>query len=105
MTIAQALAALTTYPVPANTIEAIAIERALTITDPFDATVAESKGYKLSQADVFMFLYGAPDLQDQDIRISLKDRETFRKRANAIYADYGDPKFSGRKYGFIGEKF
>ena len=103
MTILEALTALNTYPIPTNTIEKICIERALTSSDTFDIAVSQLDSFKLATADVYLFLYGAPDLREQEISIGIEERDNFLYLANLIYGEFEDPKYSGFNYGFVGE--
>jgi hypothetical protein len=105
MTIAQALATISTYPIPALTIEVTGLERGLTVSATADGAVLLSKEYKLAKADLYLYLYGAPDLKEQDSAVTQADRAVYLRLANAIYAEYGDAKLSSRKVGFVGENF
>ena len=105
MNIGAALISATNYPIPANQIEKIAIGRGLTIGDTYNGTVAESEAYQLAEADVFLFMYSAVDIGEQEIRMSVGDREDFLNKANMIYGLYDDPKFTGVRYGFIGDTY
>ena len=103
MIISEALKSSSIYPVPAKQIEKICIERGLLISDTFDATVAVSESFKLAEADLYMFLFIAPSVGEQEISISMGDRENCRVKANLVYKEYDDPKFNGTNYGFVGE--
>lgn len=105
MTIAQALASISTYPIPALTIEVAGLERGLTLSATADGATLSGKEYKLAKADLYLYLYGVPDLKEQDSAVTQADRAVYLRLANGIYAEYKDPKFSGRKIGFVGENF
>jgi len=100
MTIYQALTSVTKYPIPSSFIERIGIDRGLTIADDYSGL---NQSIELATADVYMFLYGAPDLKEQEVSITQADRDNYLKMANQIYGKYDDPNFSGIRYGFIGE--
>ena len=100
MTIYQALASVTNYPIPALLIERVGVDRGLTITEDYTGL---NQSIELAMADVYMFLYGAPDLKEQEVSITQADRDNYLKMANQIYGKYDDPNFSGIRYGFIGE--
>jgi hypothetical protein len=105
MTIAESLFSLNSYPIPVNTVEKFCIDRELTSTDEYTKTIGDSEEYQLAMADVFLYLYTAPDLKEQQISINQADRNNYLNRANKIYGFYDDPKFSGIIYGLIGENF
>ena len=85
MTIAESLLSLNTYPIPANTIEKYCIERGLVTTDDFTLVVSQSDAYRLATADVYLWLYTAPDLKEQQISFNVEERENFLEMANSIY--------------------
>lgn len=105
MTIREALQSLTPYPIPVNNIDKICIDRALIAGTTYDLTISQSDDFKLATADVYMFMYGAPSITEQDISLSVVERSNFRDMANRIYGELNDPKYMGKKYGFIGENF
>lgn len=108
MTISQALISLNTFPIPDLFIDKVGIERGLVITDDYTLEIGQSKSFELATADVYMYLYTQlSSLKEQEVSFGqdAATKENFFSLANAIYAKYGDPKFSGINYGFIGENF
>lgn len=103
MTILEALQSATNYPVPVNAIERFCLDRALTSSTTFTAGISQSQGFQLALADVYFWMYGAPSISEQNISLSVVQRENYLNMANKIYGQYDDPKFSGSKYGFVGE--
>lgn len=105
MTISQTLASISTYPIPAASIEVIGTVRGLTVSGTADSAVLTSQAYELAKADLYMWLYTAPDLKELDSAVTQADRAAYLRAANVIYAKYGDPANSSRKVGFVGENF
>lgn len=106
MLISESLKTINSYPIPDLTIEKVGIDRGLTITDEYTAAVAVTQSYELATADVYMWLYAAPNVKEQEISFSSDDRDKFFNLANLIYGKYGDAKYSGKgKFGFKGDKW
>ena len=103
MTISESLLSLSVYPIPANTIEKICVNRSLTSSDTYAGT---SQNYELAEADVYMFLYTSPDISEQEVSFSQSDRERFLNMANVIYGTYSDSKYSGKGvFGYKGDNW
>lgn len=105
MTIAESLLSISTYPIPDATVEKICIERGITHTADFLAATAGTEAYQLATADVYLFLYTAPNLKEQQVSFSYSERNDFLSIANTIYGRYDDDKFSAIRYGFQGESY
>lgn len=107
MTISQALISLNSYPIPDLFIEKVGIERGLIITDDYTLEISTTKEFELATADCYLWLSKQPSIVEQEVGINQLGsiKESFLDLANAIYAKYNDPKFSGRTYGFIGENW
>jgi hypothetical protein len=107
MTIAEALKATSQYPIPANTIEKICVDRGLTSTDNYTQAVGESDSYRLAQADVYFFLGTSFNIVEQEVGINaaIAIKKKLCDEADSIYDELGDPKFSGNTYGYIGEDY
>ena len=73
----------------------------------YTAEIAATPAYELATADVYMYLYGQPSITEQEVGINNTQaiKQGFLDAANRIYGKYGDPKFSGGTYGFIGDKW
>lgn len=106
-TIAQALRGLGKFPLDDSTLEVIAANRELTLTDNYTKTIGESQSYKLAKADVYMTWYRDPNIREQDIALTfdVETKEGLRNLADKIYLEFDDENFSGRKCGFIGENW
>ncbi len=105
MTIKQALQALVSYPVPALFIDKICLQRSLLPDSELDASAALSEKYELAEADLYMYMYTAPDLKEQEISISVKERRNYFHKAQIVYGKYDDEKHIGLEFGFIGENY
>lgn len=107
MTIQEALISISSYPIPVATIDKVAVNRGLDITNDYTATVSISREYRLCEADLYYWLYTAPNLTEQQIGINLdaNAKKGYLKKANDIYLEFDDPKFSGKRYGFIGDNW
>ena len=106
MTILEALKAVSTYPILANAIDVLALERGITGTSVEATTeILLSDAYRLTKADVYLWLYTSPDIREQEVSFTQAERDNFLYLANLIYADLEDPKFFGKKLGFAGENY
>jgi len=104
MTIAESLSCMTKINID-NLIEKICIDRGLDSTLDYDATYRISANYNLVLADLYYELYMMPDLKEQDLTITLPERQYYFKRAQEIYAKYEEDSFTGETYGYVGNKF
>lgn len=104
MTIADSLSCMTKINID-NIIEKICIDRNLDSTLEYDATYRVSIDYNLALADLYYQLYLMPDMKEQDITITLPERQYYFKRAQEIYSKYEESSFTGEIFGFVGSKF
>lgn len=107
MTISEALISLNSYPIPANSIGKILIDRALEGDTEYTVVISTSQAFALASADTFMWLHDAPSIVEQEVGINqaIAIKEDLMDRANQIYGKYGDDKFTGKTYGFVGENY
>lgn len=107
MTVKESIKAQTTYPIPDNTVELFCINRGLESSSDYSLLIGESEGYQLLLADCYHFLATNIDFSEQEVSISIpeKARQEMLSKANTIYGTYGDPKFNGDSFGFIGENW
>jgi len=107
MTLKESLKAANNYPIQDNTVEKFCIDRGLDGATTYTKLIGESVSYQLSLADCYHFLATNTNFSEQEVSIELpeKARQELLNSANAIYGLYGDPKFSGNTYGFIGENW
>lgn len=102
-TIVETLRSLNAYPMPMQTLVAIAEGRGLA---PYD-TAEDSAAYRLATADVYMWLSNAPDVSQggQSFSFSDEQRKHLRQRAQAIYGADDDTTTSKRTiYGYKGTR-
>lgn len=107
MTISQALISLNSFPIPALLIEKVGIERGLTVSEDYTLAIGESQSFKLATADVYFWLSTHADFSEQEVRFSQQEaiKKQFAKMANDIYLEFDDPKYSGVKYGYVGDEW
>ena len=107
MTILEALQSLNQYPISDNIVEKIGVERSLTTSLEYTATIFASSAFQLASADIYLYLAIAPNIVEQEVGITQAPtvRTQFRAMANAIYLEYSDDKYSGLSYGFKGENY
>ena len=107
MTIQEALQTLNVYPIPPSLVEKVCIDRGLVPNTIYSSIVAGSQSFELATADVFFWLGNAPDIVEQAVGINqaIAIKKQLKDEANKIYGNYGDSKFNGTRFGFIGESF
>ena len=105
MTILQSLQSINAYPVPIEAIDKVAINRGLTLTDEANATVLNSKAYRLAEADILLWLSQSPDISQggQSYSFSEAEKKNFERRANALYKAEGESVVGGGGYGYKGQ--
>lgn len=109
MTNREALTGITGYPVPCNSINAIALRRGLGLDDTASPEEIKSRAFRLCEADMLMWLFRAPNVSQggQSYNFTDEQRADFRRRATAIYNDCGDDldrKANGVQYGYKGTR-
>lgn len=91
MTVSEALKLSVSYPLDAKAIEKIAIERNLEGNATFSQSIAQSREYRLAQADVYMFAATAHNFSEADLSVSANGLlAQLIKKAQAIYSELGD---------------
>jgi hypothetical protein len=105
MTISEALKSINTYPILDNKVATICLIRGLDSSTVCTGAILTSESYELATADVLMWLATAPDMTEQEVSLSIKEKQILLNQANVIYGKYGDPNFTGRKYGYKGEDY
>lgn len=92
MTILEALKGVNAYPVPVRAIDEVALNRGLTLTDTATQEVLRSAGYNLALADLYLWLSVSPDISQGGQSYSFTDeqRASLRRRAYALYREWGD---------------
>lgn len=106
-TILEAIKGINAYPIPFRAIAEIAIERGVDINEEATDESLNSKKYKLSVADILLWLSQAPNISQggQSYSFSDEQRAHFRRRANAIYGDLGeDSSITRPTFGYKGNR-
>ena len=92
MTILEALrSGVSNYPFDDLSIEAIAVERGLSIGEEFTTAVATMRPYQLAKADCIRYVLSMVNLQQGGAAVSQTDIRTKIALANAIYRRYHEP--------------
>jgi len=107
MTVLESLLSVNIYPVPVNVIERICVDRTLTSSSTYTKELGASQAFRLAYADILKWLHDAPSIVEQEVGINnaISIQKDMLDEANGIYAEYDDPKFSGKIIGFIGENW
>lgn len=107
MTIFEALNTLNSYPIPATSINVILLDRDLVGATEYTKVIGLTQNYKLAIADLYFWLHGSPSIVEQQVGINqaVNIKENFLSIANKIYAEFEDPKFSGKLLGYKGENW
>lgn len=94
MTIKDALFNSVSFSVSTKQAEVIAITRGLNVEDMFTPSVAQSREFLLSKADIIRLAITQPNVSEGGVSISFSDRKAMLSIANSIYAKYGEPLVS-----------
>lgn len=105
MTILEALKSINPYPIQDNTIIKICLDRGLEWTDEYIGTLNGIEPFDLATADIYTYLYSAPSLREQEISLTVADRDNYYKLAFVLYGKWDDDTLSSGQYGYIGEDF
>lgn len=109
MTVVEALLAVSGYPIPYRTIEGVALKRGVALDATATEDVLASAGYLLCVADLYVWLYFAPNVTQGGQSYSFTDeqRRWWKAQALRIYDELDDEAAEGLKtrYGYMGAKF
>lgn len=105
MTLSEYLRGLTNYPVPEEALQSIRSKRGL----DGESTMPDDKLLCLVTADLYSWVALAPDISQGGQSYSLSDniREYYRRRANELYREAGEPESvleEHPRYGYKGER-
>lgn len=103
MTVLESLTSISQYPIDLIATKLL-IDRGLDGTLIYDSTYRTNQDYQLALADIYMYLYTAPDLKEQDITLTLATRDNYYNLAQKIYGKYDSTEYEGIIYGMIGKK-
>lgn len=108
MTIRESLLALSAYPIPMWTIEAISLKRVVALDSEYSLSTSTDSGYRLATADIYKWLYFAPNVAQGGQSYSFTDeqRSLYKKLAMAVYSELGDSELGSLKgnYGYMGTR-
>ncbi len=105
-TVIEALKGINAYPIPLRSIVDVAEYRGLDLNGEATQEVMQTEAFKLSQADILLWLSLAPDVTQGGQSYSFTDeqRVQFRNRANALYKECDDGGQSKSIYGYKGSR-
>lgn len=92
-TVFEALKSCVGYPVPKETIEAIAVRRGVynSLQEEVSTPVMNSRAYALCEADIMKYLTTVANVSEGGVSISMNDKEVIINSANSIYSRYDEP--------------
>lgn len=103
----EALKSVSAYPIPLRTLIETAERRGVQLTDEATQEVLTGKAYRLALADLYLWLYLAPDVSQGGQSYSFTDeqRKSFRSQATAIYNEMQETTASAQPvYGYKGSR-
>lgn len=105
-TLLSSLRAVNAYPVPQSFIETAAASRGLDLTAEITQDSIKSKQYRLTYADLLMWLSIAPNVSQggQSYSFDNEQRLKFSNTAIAIYVEYAEEDATKTTYGYKGSK-
>lgn len=82
---------VTNYPLPATTLERVALSRGLLLADEATEEILTSESYRLAEADIKMWVATAPNVSQGGLSFDMTEwtRDLMKKQAEAIYLEYG----------------
>ena len=109
MTNRESLLAVSAYPIPMRTIEAISLKRGVDLDAVTTSDGVSSGAYRLALADLYVWLFFAPDVAQggQSYSFTNAQRDWWKRQALAIYDELGDEddlSALGSQYGYMGHK-
>lgn len=109
-TVCELLRSVTNFPIPSNTIEALALKRGLDISATADMGMVTSRAYLLTEADIYRWLYLVANMSQggQSYNFTSEDKERFKSEANKAYKLFGEDdkvlKETTTIYGYKGSR-
>jgi hypothetical protein len=105
-TVLESLKGINAYPIPLRSIVGAAEYRGLVITDEATQEKMQSAAFKLTKADLLLWLSFAPDVSQGGQTYSFTDeqRVQFRNQANALYKECDEGGQSKSIYGYKGSR-
>jgi hypothetical protein len=87
MTNNAALQSTTSYPIGADAIERLLVDRGL---EPADVYAGKSQAFDLAKADLYKELVAGANITEGGYSVSLTEKAQLKDLANAIYDQYGE---------------
>lgn len=106
-TVKDALTSLSLYPIPLRTLDEIACNCGVELTDEITTDMMHGKAYNLAKAEVLLWLSYAPNISQGGQSYSFTDeqRTQFRNRARALYDEFGEGESAHVvRYGYKGSR-
>lgn len=107
-TVLESLKGINAYPIPLRSLVDAAEYRGLDMTAEATQEVMQTTAYKLTQADLLLWLSFAPNVSQGGQYYSFTDgqRTQLRNHAKALYKDFDDDSGSANKpiYGYKGSR-
>lgn len=91
MTNNAALQSTTSYPIVADTIERLLVDRGLV---PADVYGGKSQAFDLAKADLYKELIAGANITEGGYSVSITEKTQLLNIANSIYAQYSEPLLS-----------
>lgn len=107
MKTSNAIKAMSSYPIPAATIENIIEEAGLDAEADFTKEMRASDQFKMAKALTYAFLSEAPNITQGGISYTFSEdeRSRFQKKSSNLLAELGEDEGSDIPCGYIGEDF
>lgn len=105
-TLLSSLKAVNAYPIPQSSIEAAAASRGLDLTAEATQETLQSREYRLTRADMLMWLASAPNVSQggQSYTFDNEQRIRFRNEALSIYRELDEDTSNKTTYGYKGNR-
>jgi hypothetical protein len=91
MTNNAALQSTTSYPIVADTIERLLVDRGL---EPAAVYSGKSQAFDLAKADLYKELIAGANISEGGYSVSMTEKTQLLNIANSIYAQYSEPLLS-----------
>lgn len=107
ITTLDALKGLTAYPIPLRALTEIAEGRGVALHEEATQETLTGKAYNLAKADVYLWLFAAPNITQGGQSYSFTDeqRTEFRNRAYRLYSEFDTGNAASKPvYGYKGTR-
>lgn len=107
VTVLESLKGINAYPIPFRTMAETAVRRGIDLYQEADDDIIASRGYRLSRADLLLWLSFAPAITQGGQSYSFTDeqRQQMRNAAQQIYDELEEEDFAPKSvYGYKGNR-